>query len=247
MNGLLSPLQGCMSLFCSQSQHQRAGLSFLEKSTLYLTLLPATPMPPRPRAGGGGGQQGTYSSMNTRDRNTLNRHIKWIYIIYIIYSSSTVCTNTRMWLFYVVWMLLYSSQVYIIIIIALWLHIFSKLVSLVVFRCTEHKVVSELIQLENSCRRGGSVMAGHNAGLILYLEILRRLKVIQMYFFGQLNKLRYSSFFLCCTYCEGKNLHNSRFSFLKRQRTRLLSTVLFRRDISAEGETNLACITEPAS
>lgn len=156
-----------MSLFCSQSQHQRAGLSFLEKSTLYLTLLPASPMPPLPRAGRGGkGQQGTYSSMNTRDRNTLNRHIKWIYIIYIIYSSSTVCMNTRMWLFNVVWMLLYSSQVYIIIIIiALWLHIFSKLVSLVVFRCTEHKVVSELIQLENSCRRGGSVMAGHNAGL----------------------------------------------------------------------------------
>lgn len=40
----------------------------------------------------------------------------------------------------------FFSQVYIII--ALWLHIFSKLVSLVVFRCTEHEVVSELIQLE---------------------------------------------------------------------------------------------------
>lgn len=48
-------------------------------------------------------------------------------------------------------MSLYFPQVYIII--ALWLHIFSKLVSLVVFRCTETKVVSELIQLENSCRR----------------------------------------------------------------------------------------------
>ena len=85
-----------------------------------------------------------------------------------------------MWLFYVVWMLLYSSQVYIIIIIALWLHIFSKLVSLVVFRCTEHKVVSELIQLENSCRRGGlsDGRSQRRTLLILHLEILSRVQVI---------------------------------------------------------------------
>lgn len=105
------------------------GPELLEKSTVPNTASSHTHATTATRRGAS-----TYSSMNTRDRNTLNHHIKkWVYIIY--YSSSTVCTNTKVWLFYVVWTLLYFPQVYIII--ALWLHIFSKLVSLVVFRCTE--------------------------------------------------------------------------------------------------------------